>query len=254
MNSIAENFDDSKHIITKGIISFVDKYIGCSLLRKCGITKIVDEMSAGHEMVYHDNPILRLIGQPEASLVLKKVVKARDLLIDKTLLCFYQPSAYQMFKTGTFFRNYKKDTFYRFDRMPTANWERLQLETARNVILDVESRTSRDHVNALVFDDSLYTRRRGKATEMCAKVFDHCDHKMRLGYRMMTGGWTNGEMFVPFAQVLLSTRDSKQMVDPETKVDMRTLRGKRRAASKEKGTAIVQMKVDAARNAGIPFD
>lgn len=29
---------------------------------------------------------------------------------------------------ASFFRDYKKDTFYRFDLMEKANWERLQLE------------------------------------------------------------------------------------------------------------------------------
>lgn len=37
-----------------------------------------------------------------------------------------------MFKTDTFFRDYKQDTFYRFDKLPGANWERLQLETNVN--------------------------------------------------------------------------------------------------------------------------
>ena len=119
--------------------------------------------------------------------MLQKVVKAKTLLIDKLLLCFHPQSAYRMFKTNTFYGDYKKDTFYRFDQMPSANWERLQLETARNVIFDIESRTKDDHLNVLVFDDSLYARTRGKGTDLCAKVFDHNDRKTRLGYRMMTG-------------------------------------------------------------------
>lgn len=253
MNSIAEIFDNSKQLLDS-ISSFFDRYIGCPLLRKCGITKMVDEVSVGNGMAYCDNPILRLVGEPEKSAVLEKVVSARDIFIDKLLVCFSSASAYLMFKTGTFFRDYKRDTFYRFDRLPKANWERLQLETAGNVIADVESQTADDHVNALVFDDSLYSRTGGKGTELCARVFDHNDRKTRLGYRMMTGGWTNGEVFVPFSQVLLSTRDENQMVGVDTRIDHRTLRGKRRAMAKTKGTDVVQHMVRQAQQAGIPFD
>jgi len=56
-----------------------------------------------------------------------------------------------MFETGNFFRDYKKDTFYRFDLMPKANWERLQLETSRNVIQDLEAQTDKNHKCALIF-------------------------------------------------------------------------------------------------------
>ena len=41
MNSIAEIFDNSKQLLD-GITTFVDKYIGCDLLRRCGIRKIID--------------------------------------------------------------------------------------------------------------------------------------------------------------------------------------------------------------------
>lgn len=71
---------------------------------------------------------------------------------------------------------------------------------------------------------------------------------------MMTGGWTNGETFIPFAQTLLSTRDEKQMVGPDVRVDCRTLRGKRRVMAKTKGTIVVQHMVQQAQNAGITFD
>ena len=159
-----------------------------------------------------------------------------------------------MFKTDTFFRDYKKDTFYRFDKLPGANWERLQLETAKNVITDIETQTDNNHINALVFDDTLYARTRGKGTELCAKVYDHNDNKTRLGYRMMTGGWTNGDTFIPFAQALLSTRDDSLMIGPDNQTDRRTLRGRRRAMAKTKGTEVVLHMVKQAQKAEIPFD
>lgn len=253
MISIAEIFDNSKQLLDS-ISGFVDKYIGSSLLRKCGIRKIVDDVTENADYEYCDNPISRLIGNPKQSKVLEKIISAKQLLNDKLVVCFSSASAFLMFKTDSFFRDYKKDTFYRFDQLPKANWERLQLETARNVIVDIESQTSGGHINALVFDDSLYARTGGKGTELCAKVFDHNDRKTRIGYRMMTGGWTNSEVFIPFFQTLLSTRDDTLMIGPDNRIDGRTLRGKRRNRAKEKGTIIVQYMVQEAQKAGIPFD
>lgn len=253
MNSIAEIFENSKHLLDS-VDNFVNKYIGCSLLRKCGITKIVDNVSENAEFDYVDNPILRLVQSAAGTKLLEKCISAKQLLTDKIMLCFANASAYMMFKTDSFYSDYRKDTFYRFDLIKGANWERLQLETARNVILDIESRTTDNHVNVLTFDDSLYSRTRGKGTDLCGKVYDHNDHKLRLGYRMMTGGWSNGDVFIPFAQALLTTRDEKLMVGPDEKVDRRTLRGKRRQCAKEKGTLVMHAMVEEAQKADIPFD
>ena len=253
MNSITEIFNYDNHL-SKRIESFFKKYIGCSLLSKCNITKMVDVVYKATDFDYCDNPILRLIGDIKDSPVLEKVVSAKELLMDKIAMCFHSASPYRMFKEGTFFKDYKKDTFYRFDRLPKANWERLQLETAKNVINDIESQTKDNHINALIFDDSIYSRTRGKGTELCARVHDHTIHKSALGFRMMTGGWTNTDVYVPFAQALLSTRDDSKMVGPDEAVDRRTVRGKRRKLAKTKGTEVVRHMVERAQSAGIPFD
>ena len=253
MKSITEIFDNSKELLDS-ISNFIDKYIGSSLLTKCGIAKIIDHVTENSVYEYADSPLLRLIGTAKESKFLEKCVSARQLLTDKILVGFAAASPYRMFETGNFFRNYKKDTFYRFDLMPKANWERLQLETATNLIRDLESQTDKKHKCALIFDDSLYARTGGKGTDLCGKVFDHNDHKMRIGYRMMTGGWTNGGLFIPFSQTLLTTRDDKLMVGPDAPVDGRTIRGRRRAAAKEKGTDTVCRMVKEAKKSGIPFD
>ena len=187
MKSITEIFDNSKELLDS-ISNFIDKYIGSSLLRRCGITKIVDSVTEKSVYEYADHPLSRLIGTAKESKFLEKCVSAGQLLADKILVGFSAASPYRMFQDGSFFRSYKKDTFYRFDLMPKANWERLQLETAGNVIRDMESQTDKKHKCALIFDDSLYARTGGKGTELCGRVFDHNDHKMRTVYWMMTGG------------------------------------------------------------------
>ena len=253
MNSIADILVQNKMILDE-IEIFVNKYIGAQLLHKCGIVKVVDKIVPNDEYTYPDTPLSRLLGDIKDSEFLKKCVSAKQLLIDKLILCFFMGSAFRMFKTGTFYGNYQKDTFYRFDLLPHANWERLQLETARNVILDIEQQTDDSHCSALIFDDSLYQRFRGKGTQLCAKAFDHNDRKMRLGFRMMTGGWSNGDVYIPFAQSLLSTRDVDLMVGPDDKYDCRTLQGKRRQLAKTKGTEVVYHMVNCAQKSGIPFD
>lgn len=253
MKSISEIFENGNQMIDS-IHHFFDQYIGNKLLRKCGISKIIDKVYDKGCEYDPDNPFFRLLGgNPMESKVLQKVVKAKDLLIDKILLCFASSSAYRMFQHESFYGDYGKDTFYRFDQIPTANWERLEEETARNVILDIEARTKKDHINVLIFDDSLSNRTGGKGTELCGKVYDHNDHKLRIGYRMMTGGWSNSEMFVPFAQSMLTTRDKNLMLGPDEHVDGRTLRGKRRKIAKTKGTEVVQIMVEKAKALGIPF-
>ena len=144
MKSIAEIFDNSKELLDS-ISNFIDKYIGSSLLRKCGITKIVDNVTKNSIYEYTDTPLSCLIGTAKESKFLKKCVSAGQLLTDKILVGFTAASPYRMFETGNFFRDCKKDTFYRFDLMPKANWERLQLGTARNVIRDIESQTNKNH-------------------------------------------------------------------------------------------------------------
>ena len=61
MISIAEIFDNSKEGLDS-LSGFVDKYIGTELLRKCHITKVVDNVQGRGIYDYHDNPLLRLIG------------------------------------------------------------------------------------------------------------------------------------------------------------------------------------------------
>lgn len=253
MISITEIFDDSKQLLNS-ITTFIDKYIGYSVLRKCRISKIVDKVLESPDFDYADSPLSRLIGNVKKSAFLEKCISAKQLLTDKILLCFAATSAYRMFQTDTFYGDYQKDTFYRFDLMPQANWERLQTETAYNVISEMESVASDDHTNVLIFDDSLYNRTGGKGTDLAAKVFDHNDRKMRTGFRMMTGGWSNGDAYIPFSQCLLTTRDEKLMVGVDKKVDGRTTRGKRRAEAKEKGTTVVLHMVQKAKDTGIPFD
>ena len=76
MNSITEIFENSKQILDS-VDHFVDKYIGCSLLRKCGITKMVDSVIENVDYVYFDNPILKLIQSNAGKEFIEKCVSAK---------------------------------------------------------------------------------------------------------------------------------------------------------------------------------
>ena len=86
------------------------------------------------------------------------MVKAKDLLIDKILLCFASGSAYRTFQNDSFYGDYGKDTFYRFDQIPTANWERLESSVALNVIQDQYSHIIDENRkdNAKLFENAFY--------------------------------------------------------------------------------------------------
>ena len=109
MNSIADILVQNKMILD-AIEIFVNKYIGAQLLHKCGIVKVVDKIVPNDEYTYPDTPLSRLLGDIKDSEFLKKCVSAKQLLIDKLILCFFMGSAFRMFKTGTFYGNYQKDT------------------------------------------------------------------------------------------------------------------------------------------------
>ena len=257
MNIVAKNLGEFKPALTF-VISFFNRYIGSSLLKRCGINKICDSTaaSAAVDYDYIKTPLSDLLATSEPKPRQKRGIgiSAKQIFIDKIVIGFLCESFYQMSKAGTSFINCGKDTFYRFDRIRGANWERLQLETGRNVISDLESRTTDAHHRALIIDDSLYNRTGGKGTDFVGKVFDHNDHKLRIGYRMMTLGWTNSELFIPLRQALLTTRDEKLKVGKFEEPDHRTLSFRRLQTALSKGTEVMVQMVKDVQNQGIPFD
>ena len=77
MKSIAEIFDNGNQMIDS-IHHFFDRYIGSKLLRKCGISKIVDKIIDRGCSYDPGNPFFRLLGgAPMESKVIQKVVKAK---------------------------------------------------------------------------------------------------------------------------------------------------------------------------------
>ena len=255
MNIVAKNLEEFKPALTF-VVSFFTRYIGSSLLKRCGIHKVCDSTAAAVAVDYDyvKSPLSDLVADSKPKRKRGIGIAAKQIFIDKIAIGFICESFYQMTKAGTFFNNYAKDTFYRFDRMHGANWERLLLETGSNVIADLENRTTNTHPRVLIIDDSLYNRTGGKGTEFVGKVYDHNDRKLRIGYRMMTLGWSNGDLFIPLRQALLTTRDENLRVGRFGTPDHRTLSYRRMQTALTKGTEVMAQMVQDTRNQGIPFD
>ncbi len=192
-------------------------------------------------------------------------IPAQQILLEKVMLGFFSTSFFEINRSGvnTPFFNYRKDTWYRFDTMH-ANWEGLQLDVAENVINTiVDNVDCSKHTGSLAIDDSLYSRTTGvhggkskkRVTELLGRVYDHNEHRNKLGYRMMTALWSNGNLSVPVCQALLTTRNPELMVGPEgDSTDLRTYEGRRRRLAQTKGTDVMVEFVKRAHKAGIPFD
>lgn len=94
---------------------------------------------------------------------------------------------------------------------------------------DLETLTSKDRVDVLVVDDSLYSRNRSKNIELLAKVRDHVNNKFVKGFRLLTLGWSDGNTFLPLVFTLLSSDNEKnRLCSQNENVDKRTNGGKLR--------------------------
>jgi hypothetical protein len=55
---------------------------------------------------------------------------------------------------------------------------------------ELKSLTSKDRVNVIIVDDSVYSRIRNKSVELLAILFNYVDCRYKKGFRMLTLGWS----------------------------------------------------------------
>ena len=121
-----------------------------------------------------------------------------------------------------------KDSVHRFLNNAKIHWEKILLVIATTIIGKIYPLTSEKRINAIVVDDSPYSRNRSKKVELLAKVYDHASkatNKFFMGFRMLTLGFTDGNTFIPFASQLMSSAKTE---NKSTKLDNRTLASRRR--------------------------
>lgn len=105
--------------------------------------------------------------------------------------------------TGRNTPSFAKDTVYRFTKMAQINWIRFTTILASRIIRDaVVPLNDEERINVLIIDDSMFERNRSKKVELLAKVYDHAKHAYRLGFRMLTLGWSDGSTFLPVNSIL----------------------------------------------------
>jgi hypothetical protein len=168
-------------------------------------------------------------------------------------LVFENRSMYMDFLVGRNAHSFKKDAVYRFLKMPQIHWMRFTTMLSSKIIREsVEPLTKEDRVNVLIVDDSTFERNRSKKVELLAKVYDHAKHCYRLGFRLLTLGWSDGNTFLPVNSVLLSTENPKNRINDAAIMDKRTIGYKRRKLALTKGTEAMLELLKQAKTAGIP--
>ena len=81
------------------------------------------------------------------------------------------------------------------------------MQLAAKVTVFSDTLIKRSCFKALVLDDSVIGRRRSKAVELLAFVFDHIIGESVKGFNLFTLGWTDGFSFIPVAfNILLSAK------------------------------------------------
>ena len=153
----------------------------------------------------------------------KKGIPVTEIFQYLFLLIFSNRSMYMSLITGRNTPGFAKDSVYRFMKMIQINWIRFTTLLSSRIIKDaILPLDSKDRANVLIIDDSMFERNRSKKVELLAKVYDHAKHKYRLGFRMLTLGWSDGSTFLPVNSILLSTENKKNRINEAAKVDKRT--------------------------------
>ena len=167
-------------------------------------------------------------------------------------LVFKNKSMYMDMLLGSNSADFAKDTYYRFMKSIHINWNRFTSMLAANISMDViVPATSDDRINALIVDDSMFSRSCSQKVEMLAKIYDHAKKSFLYGFRMLTLGWTDGTTFLPVNQILLSSTSDSQ-VNGSNPIDRRSNGYKRRKLATMKGTDAMIELIKEAKNAGLP--
>lgn len=148
---------------------------------------------------------------------------------------------------------FRKDTVYRLTNSSRINWQRFTLLLSVAIIVGaVECLTDKDRRNALILDDSIYSRGRSKKVELLANVYNHSEHKYERGFRMLTVIWSDGVTRMPVNYCMLSSANEKNRYNGASKVDKRCYGAKIRELAQTKATDVSIELIRQAKETGIP--
>ena len=171
------------------------------------------------------------------------------------LLVFYGKNLFQSLHSKHCDHSISKSVFYRFLSDSSYNWGRFLILLAGKVTDAFCRATDSRRVKALVLDDSILERKRSKAVELLARVYDHVTHRYVRGFTLLTLGWSDGFSFIPLAfNRLSSAKQENRYQEADHEIDHRTSGWKARARSMmKKPDAAIQM-IREALDAGIQAD
>jgi hypothetical protein len=123
------------------------------------------------------------------------------------------------------------DVVHRFLNNVKIHWEKVLVYVSIAVIIQIAPLTSENRRNAIVVDDTPYSRDRSKKVELLSKCKDHSKNCYYKGFRDLSVGWTDGVDFIPFAFQLMASSNSEKRLCEAKKHDGRTLAARRRKAA-----------------------
>lgn len=224
MNSLSENTNDEKTLLTS-ISSFCKQYSVGKALKKAHAYK-----SKGTPVIHVFTYLLQLV--------------------------YTKKSMYMNILNGTNEAGFARDVVYRFLNSAFINWSTFLLNLAICIITNkITALTSKDRVNAMVVDDTLYSRPRSKHVELLAKVHDHTGNgpKFKRGFRQLTLAWTDGCTLIPLLFRHLSSEDKKNRYNEiNSKIDKRSCGYKARLQAVSTGPKVLLEMLAQAVKAGIP--
>lgn len=116
----------------------------------------------------------------------QKGIPVLDIMKYKFYNIFRDRSMYMQIRTGSSRESFSDNTFYRFLNSSKTNWLKFTTLLSKRIADKIKPLTSEYKINAFIVDDSLFSKTNCKATELTAKVFDHCDMHYKMGFRLMT--------------------------------------------------------------------
>ena len=136
----------------------------------------------------------------------------------------------------------------------TIHWRKFTLLLGTAIIQKtIAPLTSEVRRNVLIIDDSLFSRNRSKKVELLARVYDYVSSTYVKGFRMLTLGWSDGNMFLLLSHCLLSSSSKQQLLQGASEdVDPRSNSGKQRKLAQCKAPKVVLTLLQEAREAGPP--